>query len=506
MQHRNTPADAPRRHRRGTFVKARIALSAALAAAAAGGVVAYANAAGTTATTTAAIPASATGDSRTVTEPAVPKTVCRSLAATLTLTGRKASSAQEAAAPDTSRIQQALDACKQSGSGQVAVKLTAGGSNTAFLTGPLTVPQGVVLLLDSPVTLYGSLRASDYQISGKSTCGTVASSSGGCKPLISVSGAHTGIEAVRASNGTQGRVDGRGDLALYGTSTSWWDLAEQAKNNGGSQNNPRMIQAVSSNDFTLYDLDLVNAPNFHVSYQNGTGFTAWGVRIKTPAGAHNTDGIDPSGATDVTVSDSYVMAGDDGIAIKGGSNASKNITIRNSHFYGTHGISIGSETAAGVSNVLVTGNTLDGSDANGTASVASTGLRIKSSGLNGGAVTQVTYTGTCITRTKQPLVFDTHYATGSGSTPSFTGIVVNGVKATASTSGAKSVISGYDAGHPVGLTLLNVALDTSTTTAQYATVGLYNSTVKPSGTGVTTTSVTGTGSVPTCTFPGYPAL
>src|SRR5262249_4545103 len=152
------------------------------------------------------------------------------------------------------------------------------------------------------------------------------------------------------------------------------------------QNNPRMIQAVKSDNFTLYDIDLVNAPTFHVSYQNGTGFTAWGIRIKTPDSARNTDGIDPSGATNVTIAESSIMDGDDGIAIKGGSYASKNITVKNSDFYGTHGISIGSEPSAGVSNVLVADNTVTGTDANGTASGSSVGLRIKSSGVNGGLV------------------------------------------------------------------------------------------------------------------------
>ncbi|KPI16949.1 Polygalacturonase [Actinobacteria bacterium OK074] len=501
MQHDGTIADSPKSHRRGKHTKAKIALSTALAAAVAGGVLVYANASATT-----AVPALATGDTRTVGEPHTPTTVCRTVTAALATASRTFTAAQEAAAPDTARIQQALNACKQSGSAQVSVVLAASGTRTAFLTGPLTVPQGVVLLLDSPVTLYGSLKASDYQISSKPTCGTVGSSNGGCKPLVAVSGANAGVEGVRAANGTQGRIDGRGDLTLNGRSTTWWGLATQAKNDGGSQNNPRMIQAVKSDNFTLYDIDLVNAPNFHVSYQNGTGFTAWGVRIKTPASARNTDGIDPSGATNVTIADSFVMAGDDGIAIKGGSTASKNITVKNNHFYGTHGISIGSETASGVSNVLVTGNTVTGTDANGTASGSSVGLRIKSSGATGGPVSRITYLNTCVTKVKQPLVFDTHYASGSGSTPVFTDVVVNGVRATSTVSGGKSVVAGFDSGHPVGLSLLNVSLDRASVSAEYAKVGLYNSALKPSGTGVATSTLGGSGTVPTCAFPAYPAL
>jgi polygalacturonase len=456
----------------------------------------------------ASLPPTATGDARTVTEPRVPSTVCATLASTLSMSSRTASSSQETTPPDTARIQAALTGCTQSGTTPVAVKLVASGSNAAFLTGPLTVPAGVALLIDSPVTLFGSLNAVNYQVSGASTtCGTVASSSGGCKPLITVNGANAGIEGVRASSGTQGRIDGRGDLTLVGGSTTWWGLAATAKAQSLSQNNPRMIQTSHADNFTLYNVDLVNAPNFHVSYQNGTGFTAWGVRIKTPATAGNTDGIDPSGAKNVTIANSYIQDGDDGIAIKAGSVASSNITVRDSHFYGTHGISIGSETAAGATNILIQNNTVTGVDSAGLVGGSPIGLRIKSNSSTGGTVSTVSYLATCVTQVKQPLVFDTHYSSSTGSnTPFFTNILVNGMRSTSSRSGGSNVMSGYSATYPLGLTLENVSLDLTTTTAQYANVGLYNSNLTPSGTGVTTGSVSGSGSLPACTFPAYPAL
>jgi polygalacturonase len=376
------------------------------------------------------------------------------------------------------------------------------------LSAPLTIPAGVALIVDSNVSLFASLNATDYQVSGSSTrCGTVAGSSGGCKPFITVRGANAGIEGVRASGGSQGRIDARGDLDILGTSTSWFQLAAQAKSQGLKQNNPRLIQAVSSNNFVLYDIDLLNAANFHVVYENATGFTAWGVRIKTPATAGNTDGIDPSGAVNVTIAESYIMDGDDGIAVKAGSVASKNITIKNNHFYGTHGISIGSETAAGLNNMLVQNNTITGVDANGAVGGSPIGLRIKSNSSTGGHVDQVSYLNNCVTQVKQPIVLDTHYSTATGSnTPWFTNILFNGLRSSSTTSGGGSVISGYDSSHPLGLALMNVALDNTTATAQYTTVGLYNSNLTPSGTGVTTSSISGSGSVPSCSFPTYPAL
>jgi polygalacturonase len=108
---------------------------------------------------------------------------------------------------------------------------------------------------------------------------------------------------------------------------------------------------------------------------------------------------------------------------------------------------------------------------------------------------------------KAPIVLDTHYSSSSGSSiPSFTGIVINGVLATGSSSSATSVFNGYDSSHPLGVTLENVSLDVTKSTAEYAGVQVANSNVKPSGTGVTVTTISGSGSVPSCSFPSFPAL
>jgi polygalacturonase len=312
---------------------------------------------------------------------------------------------------------------------------------------------------------------------------------------------------VRAANGSQGTIDGRGDQTILGRSTTWWGLATTAKNNGGNQNNPRMIQAVRANDFTLYDVNLVNAPNFHVSYQNGNGFTAWGVRIKTPANARNTDGIDPAGATNVTVNQSYIQDGDDGIAIKGAS-ASSDITIENSHFYGTHGISIGSETNAGVTNVLFVNNTVVGTDSSGIVSSSDNGIRIKSDSSRGGKVSRVGYVNTCLGGVRDPLVFDPSYSSSTGSLiPNFTGIVVDGLKSVNSPSGATSTLDGYSSTYPLGLTLEHVSLDKTAGTAKYASVSAYDANLSVAGTGVSVTPLaSATGAIPSCSFPTFPTL
>jgi pectin methylesterase-like acyl-CoA thioesterase len=443
----------------------------------------------------------ATGDSRTVTQPAVPSTVCATVKSDLAGSDGSFSTATETTPPDTSRIQAAINSCERSSS-QVAVELTTSGSDGAFVSGPLTIGAGVVLVLEPGATLYASRNAADYG----PHCGTITSSSEGCTPFITVNGDNSGIDGVRTSSG-QGVIDGRGGDDILGTSTSWWALATEAQTKGGDQNNFRLIETTNASNFTLYDIDLENSPSFHVVYQGGTGFTAWGVYIHTPETARNTDGIDPGdGARDITVEDSYIADGDDGIAIKGGT-ATSNISIIGDHLYGTHGISIGSETNGGVTNVLVRDDTINGTGIDGTTSASAIGLRIKSDASRGGKVSDVSYADICMTGLRNPLDFDTHYSTATGSLiPYFTGIQVNGAKVVSSVSGAKSVFDGYSAAYPLGIDLEHVALDTTASTAEYASVGLDAANVTPSGTGVSTHTVTATGTVPTCTFPPYPAI
>jgi polygalacturonase len=443
----------------------------------------------------------ATGDSRSVSQPAIPAT-CITLPASLATSNRQFSSSAEASPPDTSRIQSALNSCAGTGK---AVVLAASGSNHAFLAGPLTVGGGETLAIDTGVTLFASRNAASYQVSGKPACGTVATSGGGCKPFITVNGANAAIMGTQGSAG-QGLIDGRGDLDLVGQGVTWWDLATTAKNDGETQNNPRLIQSNNVNNFTVYDLSLTSSPNFHLVFNGGNGFTVWGLRIKTPANARNTDGIDPSG-TNVTITNSYIQDGDDGVAVKAGSSAAQNMTIENSHFYGTHGISIGSETNAGVSNILFKNDTLSGTDSSGITSTSDNGMRIKSYSSVGGLVSTVSYEGICMTGIKAPLDIDPFYSSGNGShIPDYTNIVVDGAKAVSSPSGTKSVLEGYSTADLLGLTLENVNFDATATTAENASIGTFDTNLSPAGSNVTVTAISGSGSVPSCSFPPFPGL
>ena len=163
-----------------------------------------------------------------------------------------------------------------------------------------------------------------------------------------------------------------------------------------------------------------------------------------------------------------------------------------------------------MSNVLVENNTVQGTDSSGNVSTLNSGLRIKSYPGKGGTVSTVTYVNTCETGISHLIELNPRYSSGSGSVPGFTNVLVNGLTAVNSASGAQSIIEGYDASHITGLTLQYVNLDKTAYTAAYANVGVYNSNLSPSsGTGVTLTKLTSpviSGSIPSCSFPGYPGL
>jgi polygalacturonase len=355
------------------------------------------------------------------------------------------STGPEGAAPDTLRIQDALDHC-QAGH---AVELKPDGASHSFLSGPVQLRAGVTLLVDANATLYGSRNPRDYDITAGS-CGVVNQAGHGCKPLIAANRvAHAGVMG-------DGVIDGRGNSKLTGQDVSWWDLAQEAKVKNLNQSCPRIMILAGADDFTLYRITLKNSPNFHVSYSGGNGFTAWGVIIDTPKTGRNTDGIDPGNSTNVTITHCFIHAGDDNVAIKAGHGApTTHMTISHNHFYTGHGISIGSETDGGASAIRVSDLSIDGAD---------NGIRIKSNSSRGGLVHDIVYEDICIRDAKNPILMDSNYSYSGPARdkfPEFTDIILRSVRIL---NGGKITLDGFDAAHRLGIAFNNVVLDDPTRT------------------------------------------
>jgi len=183
--------------------------------------------------------------------------------------------------------------------------------------------------------------------------------------------------------------------------------------------------------------------------------------------------------------------------------ASRDITVEDTHCYGTHGISIGSQTAGGIANILVRDDSISGTDSLGNISTSNNGIRIKSDALACGVTQQVTYDRVCMTGVQNPLYFNPFYAAGGSSIPTFNDIVLNGIVAVDSPANTTSLFQGYDANHLLGLDLGNVRLDDPAQTAANARIGLDNSNVVPSGPNVIVTPIHAPGRIPACRFPAF---
>jgi polygalacturonase len=347
-----------------------------------------------------------------------------------------------------------LTACKNTGE---SVELTPSGTNNAFYSSELNVI-GEGLVVDEGVTLEGN---SGYSSQSE---------------LLNVSGANSSVMGP-------GIIDGRGDI-ITGT--------------------PRLVQTNNANNFIAYNVTLQQAAHPNLYVQGGNGATVWGVTILTPPNKANADGIDVDSITNVTVTNSTIEAGDDGVAIKTNESAASNITVSNNRLYGTHGLSIGSQTFDGVTNILFSNNYVYGNGLDGIASTDANAINIKTDQVCGGLVQQVTYQNTCITAAKHLMVINAYYGSCSGTAgiPQFQDIVVNGVYSTASVSGAYELFEGYSASYPVNAYFANINLDNTSQNSsnQYATIALDNSNMTPSGTGISTSTFSTAGSVPTCSF------
>jgi polygalacturonase len=477
--------------------------------------------------TTAASPQGlpvATGDPRRPRQPRLPRP-CLILGAALSTTTGEFAAADETTPPDTGRIQAALDRC--AGTGRAVVLAPGfGTANKAFLSGPLTIGRREVLLIDDGVTLYASLNPADYQIAAQypaNTCGTVSAAGGGCSPFLTFAGSGSGLMGTRGPDGSLGAIDGRGEGTLVGSTQSWWDIAQTAAS-GGEQNNPVLVEGDGVNDITIYQVELENSPMYHVYIQNGYGLTVWGVQINTPATARNTDGVDPVSESDVTIKDDMIQNGDDCVAVKSNPGTpSANITVDDVNCYGSHGLSVGSQTAGGVYNVLFENSTLSGYDSLGNLSVSDTGIQIKTDGNSAGLTQRVTYTGICMTNIKHVLIFNPHYSSGGTGVPTQSDIVLNGVVSTDSESGAYSIFQGFDAANPLQIALENVDLDNVTqdgnhgsegpalgeSPTEYVNAYTYNTNIVPTGpegdaaNGVNVTPIHGTGTIPSCDIPAF---
>lgn len=261
-------------------------------------------------------------------------------------------------------VNRAIDACSQAGGGEVLVP------PGRFVVGAIRLQSRVHLRLSSGAVLLGSQRFEDYPL--------VEGLWGG-DPVQHYSSLINANGATDIAITGQGVIDARGKV--------WWDAHLQ-----GSLKHPpgRLIGLYRCKNVLVEGVQLRNSPAWTIHPAYCENVTISRVTIVNPyRNAPTTDGIDIDSSRNVHVSGCNIAVGDDCIVVKAGKGeygrrigiASENITISDcitGHGHG--GVVLGSETAGGIRNVVVSNCVFDGTDS---------GIRMKTCRGRGGIVENI---------------------------------------------------------------------------------------------------------------------
>jgi polygalacturonase len=258
-----------------------------------------------------------------------------------------------------------------------------------YRTRPFTLCSKLDLHLEEGAVIQAPDSFADYDLPAPETLASqeeVRARVRAPKPLVSGRDLHD--VAITGS----GAIDGAGAI--------WWAWTERAtRTQPGRIVYPRTNLVVIDGCHRLHveGVTFRNSPRFHFVPTDTTDLLVERVTVVSPADAQNTDGIDPTGCTNVLIRDCKLDVGDDNIVIK---QAGSNILIEDCQCKHGHGISIGSGTAGGVRQMLVRRCTFDHTD---------NGIRIKSMRGAGGLVEDITYTDIEMNGVVNAIVLDLTY-------------------------------------------------------------------------------------------------
>ncbi len=270
-------------------------------------------------------------------------------------------------ATNTAAIQSAIAAASAAGGGKV--EIPAG----IFLSGPVKLDNRINLHLDAGCILR-MLPLEKYP--------------GGLvnpKPLISGENLHD--VAITGA----GAIDGQG--------AAWWPYAKTDKN----ARRPKMISPACER-LLIEGITMSNSPMFHIALGRCSDVTVRGVTIRAPASddpvcpSHNTDACDVKGRN-ILIEDCDISVGDDNFTCGGDTS---DVLIRNCRYGCGHGVSIGSYTQGGVSNITVVNCTFHDTES---------GVRIKTDRDRGGLVHDLKYMNLGMTNVGFPiLIYESYMA------------------------------------------------------------------------------------------------
>ncbi|CAI9781539.1 unnamed protein product [Fraxinus pennsylvanica] len=150
--------------------------------------------------------------------------------------------------------------------------------------------------------------------------------------------------------GNNGTIDGQGAL--------WWQQFHRKKL---KYTRPYLVEIMHSDNIQISNLTFVNSPTWNIHPVYSSNILIQGITILAPVTSPNTDGINPDSCTNTRIEDTYIVSGDDCIAVKSGWDEygikygmpTKQLTIRRLTCISPYSaaIALGSEMSGGIQDV-----------------------------------------------------------------------------------------------------------------------------------------------------------
>ncbi|WP_340025675.1 glycoside hydrolase family 28 protein [Paenibacillus sp. FSL K6-1096] len=293
---------------------------------------------------------------------------------------------RDSGVPATQAIADAIAAADRAGGGTVYVP--AG----TFLTGAVRLRSNIELHLSPGAVLSFSTDPADYP--------PVESRWEGVKREV-----HT--PCIYGAGLTNVSVTGSG--TLDGNGAPWWEKHRHRREELVYPR-PRLIGFDDCSRVTLRDLTLLNSPSWTVNPVNCSNVMIDNLSILNPADSPNTDGINPESCRDVRISNCHIDVGDDCIAIKAGTEDTReripceNITITNCVMVHGHGaVVLGSEMSGDIRNVTISNCVFKQTDR---------GIRMKSRRGRGGIIEDIRVSNIVMEDVICPFTLNLYYFCG----------------------------------------------------------------------------------------------
>ena len=248
---------------------------------------------------------------------------------------------------DTESINRTIDACHAAGGG---VAYVPPGN---FLTGTVVLKSNVTLYLEAGAVILGSKNIADYKMHE----GPPQKGDANQKHLIFAR------DAENVGLAGPGKIDGQGsafwvpsERKVPAPEDAWKDVATY---DWKPLDRPSpLVEFVGCRYLRIEDVRIENASGWTLRPINCDHVWIRGISIKNPVIGPNTDGIDPTGCQNLSISDCTIDTGDDAICLKSENpygdtvRVSKNITITNCVLTCCcNGLKFGTATRGGFENV-----------------------------------------------------------------------------------------------------------------------------------------------------------